>query len=354
MVARLAYDFQPDDADATAGPDAFVGEDRASGRERSRGWLGRLRSWSSAAAHRQRRRAGHAPALVADEDGRARRPARRRGWPPRNGDRSPSGSSCWRCARDRRRRRRARSRVAPLAPAGFEARGVGRGRERRHRLGVAEVGQRRRSPAVRRSLAALPAAGPVTRRSASGVARHRRRSAPRSTTAKPSTGSGSHGPTSPSGHWTRTSAVCAGPSPKCVQPSWPPWWPPPTVSSRSMTRSPILTLIQAPMASRFGAWLLEPDGRPVTHRRRRIGRPRSDARQRRTFSRRSTSTMSSRPSRLRSTTAAPRPRAKSTMPASSAPSTKVSIGLADEQVGWGPRPRTPPSPRRCPWSRRGP
>ena len=43
-----------------------------------------------------------------------------------------------------------------------------------------------------------------------------------------------------------------------------------------MTRSPILTLIQAPIASRFGPWLLEADGRPVTHRRRRSARARAD------------------------------------------------------------------------------
>ena len=41
-----------------------------SGRDRSRGWLGRLKSWKQVAPHRQGRGAGHAPALVADQDRR--------------------------------------------------------------------------------------------------------------------------------------------------------------------------------------------------------------------------------------------------------------------------------------------
>ena len=42
----------------------------ASGSDVSRGWPGRLRSWKRRRAHRQRRRLGHAEALVADEQGR--------------------------------------------------------------------------------------------------------------------------------------------------------------------------------------------------------------------------------------------------------------------------------------------
>ncbi len=43
----------------------------------------------------------------------------------------------------------------------------------------------------------------------------------RSITANPSAVASSHGPTSPSGHWTRTLTPVAEPSPKCCQPSWP-------------------------------------------------------------------------------------------------------------------------------------
>ena len=55
--------------DADAAPAAIPSSPRisASGRDRSRGWPGRLRSWKQDAAHRQRRGAGHPPALVADE-----------------------------------------------------------------------------------------------------------------------------------------------------------------------------------------------------------------------------------------------------------------------------------------------
>ena len=67
---RSAYVFQPTTPTRLPGPMPSSARISASGRERSRGWPGRLRSWNRMPAHRQRRGAGHAVALVADEDRR--------------------------------------------------------------------------------------------------------------------------------------------------------------------------------------------------------------------------------------------------------------------------------------------
>src|SRR3989454_4968443 len=82
---------------------------------------------------------------------------------------------------------------------------------------------------------------------------HRRASAtPLFTTVNSFALTRSHGPVSPPGHSTRTSAAFALPSPKWIQPSCPPAWPPPIVSSRRMVRSPTRTSTHAPIALAFG------------------------------------------------------------------------------------------------------
>src|SRR5206468_8597928 len=75
----------------------------------------------------------------------------------------------------------------------------------------------------------------------------------RCSTAKLLAATPSQGPTVPSGHWTRTCARSASPRPKWIQPSCPPAWPPPTVTSCCSTRSPTLTSTHDPTASTFGA-----------------------------------------------------------------------------------------------------
>ena len=88
--------------------------------------------------------------------------------------------------------------------------------------------------------------------------------------------SGSHGPTVPSGHWTRSSAFSADPSPRWIQPSWPPACPPPTVSSRATTRSPDPELDPGADRVAVRTGLAEPDRRPLAERRRRLGRAGAD------------------------------------------------------------------------------
>src|SRR3954453_18691848 len=147
--------------------------------------------------------------------------------------------------------------------------------------------------------------------------------APRRTVTTPPASAGSQGPTSPSGQVTCTSAFVALPMPKCSGTSWPLTWPPPTVSSRCRWRSPARTATHAPIASWFDAsWS------SVTPSQSPIGfgvapSPAPTLRQSRTFARRTTCTMSGRPSALRSATAAPRAFSKSTIPAASPCSTNV-------------------------------
>ena len=117
-----------------------------------------------------------------------------------------------------------------------------------------------------------------------------------------------HGPTVPSGHWTRTSAAVASPRPTCDQPSWPPACPPPIVTSREDLRPSGADL--DPRADRVavGAGLFEPEAQPVAHRAgASLVIP--DARHCATLSgsRRLTLTRSRSPSRSKSTRAAPRP-----------------------------------------------
>ena len=79
--------------------------------------------------------------------------------------------------------------------------------------------------------------------------------------------------------------LSAPPSPKWIQPSSPPAWPPPTVTSRSTIRSPSLTSIQAPIASGLGPSLRRRTREPVAHRLRLSASPAPTLRHSGTFSR---------------------------------------------------------------------
>ena len=98
--------------------------------------------------------------------------------------------------------------------------------------------------------------------------------------------------------------------------------------------SPARTSTQAPIASRFGAWLAQPDAEPVAHRlpgRRPCPHP--TFRQSATFGRRwLTSTRSSRPSRLKSTSAAPRAAREVDDPGLLGALDERPVGLAEQQV----------------------
>ena len=83
---------------------------------------------------------------------------------------------------------------------------------------------------------------------------------------------GIHGPASPSGQVTRTCASLAAPSPRWVQPSWPPMWPPPTAVSRRVMASPTLLSMIAPIASRLPPGWSQSNPEPVAHRCRRVDR----------------------------------------------------------------------------------
>ena len=187
-----------------------------------------------------------------------------------------------------RRRRRPLGRLPPgarrpLRPAGARPARRPAGRHRRVRAG-GRRGDRRRARRHRRPVGARrgrrrragpgaprprPTSAPPTPPSATPPhrpERRRRRSAlraaarsgrlggwPRSIVAMRSAGSVIHGPTSPSGHCTRTSTCSSSPRPMWIGPSCPPAWPPPTVTSRTTVRSPIRASTQAPIASTFGA-----------------------------------------------------------------------------------------------------
>ena len=108
--SRLAYVFQPTTPTRLPGPIPSSARISASGRERSRGWPGRLRSWKRCAAHRQRAPRRPSRSTRCRRGWPGRRSARRRGSPPRSAGRTRSGRRGWRCARGRRRRRAGRSR----------------------------------------------------------------------------------------------------------------------------------------------------------------------------------------------------------------------------------------------------
>ena len=110
------------------------------------------------AVHRQRRGAGRAPALVADEDRRRPGRRRRRGSPPRTAGRTRSGTRGSRCARGRRRRRGGRSRAGP------SARGGARGGRRTAPAAARAMPRASRSPAGRR-----PRGGPSASVSSSAL-----------------------------------------------------------------------------------------------------------------------------------------------------------------------------------------
>ena len=95
--------------------------------------------------------------------------------------------------------------------------------------------------------------------------------APRSIVTKLSAATGIHGPVSPSGHWTRTSASVASPSPVWSQPASPLAWPPPTVISLDVVRSSARTSSHAPTASTLGAGCSQAHGEPVPGRNGTVG-----------------------------------------------------------------------------------
>ena len=123
----------------------------------------------------------------------------------------------------------------------------------------------------------------------------------------------------PSGHVTVMPTACAAPKPKWIHPFAPLPWPPPTVTSRLHVRSPLRISIQAPIPFRFG---------PDCSRRTCSHLPAVSLRLWKisTGELRLTTTRSSRPSRSRSTSAAPRPFAMLAMPASTERSTKCPSG----------------------------
>ncbi len=162
---------------------------------------------------------------------------------------------------------------------------------------------------------------------------------PRSMRMRWSALTGVHGPTSPSGQVTRTSACSAGPRPKWVGPSWPEMWPPPTVTSRRWIPPSALISIQAPIASAFGPSSCNSTASQCPIGAGSVAVPTPALRQTSASSPRLTSTRSSRPSRLRSTRAAPRARASLARPAAGAISTKVpsvrcSIKLLGSWLAW--------------------
>ena len=264
IAARSAYVFQPTTPTRLPGPIPSSAEDLG---QRSRP-IARLARQAEVLeedpAHRQRRRAGHPVALVADEDRRLARPARRRGAPPRSAGRSRSGRPGWRCARGRRRRRAGRSRARrPARAEPVEAGRVERGRDLGPGVRHPEVGQVDRGEPRR-----WPSSGP------SRQLRWRRpRTAPRWRPAR-CRRTGSRSTVQPRAH------LAVGPLDADLG-----------VARRSRARSgssragrrrgrrrrsargaastsPTLTSIQAPIASRFGPGCASRSAEPVAHRRR--------------------------------------------------------------------------------------
>ena len=188
-----------DHADPAARADALAGQDLPERPRPVPGLARQAQVLEQLATHRQGSRAGHPEALVADQD-----------------QRLPAGPD------DQQRlletgveagQERQVGAVLPIgvhddpvvaprvgpAPQLVEPAGVGRGRDDRHRLGHVEVRQRDLAEAWGRHR------GPSCAQGVGGC-QGRTAVAPRSIVLKPSAGTVSHGPHSPSGHWTRTLA----------------------------------------------------------------------------------------------------------------------------------------------------
>ena len=101
---RRGIRLPADDADSRPGTDPLLVENSGQ-RPRAVARLARkAQVLEPVTPHRERRRAGGPPVLVADEDRRLAGLGRRRGSPPRTAGRSRSGTTGSRCARDLRRR----------------------------------------------------------------------------------------------------------------------------------------------------------------------------------------------------------------------------------------------------------
>ena len=188
------------------------------------------------APHRERRRAGGPPVLVAHEDG----------WLAGLADDED------RFLEARVEARQIRQVRAVLA-IGVDDQAVDFGRRRTGPQAFQPVGVERRGQL--RRLVGHAEFGQVDRREPGpghGRLHGVTSPVPRSSVTYWSAATGIHGPCSPSGQVTRTSARSAAPSPKWVGPSRPLTWPPPTVTSRSIVVSPALTSIHEPIASLFG------------------------------------------------------------------------------------------------------
>ena len=198
---------------------------RASGRDRSRGWLGRLRSWNRSRRIGERRGAGHARSTRcrrgsaaspsgADDEDRLLEPRVEAGQ-----ERQVRAVLAVRVhdqpvvARARPRARAARPAAPGSAPAGSS--GARPGMPKSGRSIVGEPG--RASSSVIASSAAGGVHGIGRGRAALDVDELVR--GDRHPRARPRRRATSPGPRPRS----------RGPSPTCVQPSWPPTWPPPTV-----------------------------------------------------------------------------------------------------------------------------
>ena len=249
-----------DHADPRPGSDPLIGEDLPERPGPISGLAGQAQVLEQLTAHRQRRRTGHAVALVADEDRRNPvGPDDEQGLLEAGVEAGQPGEvrAVFPVGIHDARGRGGR----PSARAGGEAGRVGGGREVWSPVGHAEVGESDRSEA-----------GPPRRRaSAAHGTRISGPVAPRSIRTVRSASIVIQGPSSPSGHVTRTSALVAGPSPTWVGPSWPLLWPPPMVTSRASVRSPIRISIQAPIASRFGPSWTTSMRDPVRPRRSIVG-----------------------------------------------------------------------------------
>ena len=245
---------------------------RASGRDRSRGCIGRLKSWNRWRAHR-----AAAP----------RRPCPRHSLPDEDRRRVVGPDDEHRLLEPRVEPGEERDVRAVLAVR-VDDEAVERARVRaraqrgdalgvRARPGSRAAGRASRSRAGRSSPAARsPSSSPPHRARRASTARPRRR--PRSMTHEPVAGD-AHA-TAPPRRRARSPAPrprVAGPSPTCVQPSWPPMCPPPTTTSRRpMTVSPTRTSTSAPIASRLPPGCAQPQPEPVAHRRGRAGGARAD------------------------------------------------------------------------------
>ena len=243
IVVAAGVRLPADDADPAAGRDALVARgSRGSGRDASRGWPGRLRSWKRTS------RIGRGAAAAMPQHSL---PTRTAG--------SPSAPTIKHRLLEARVEAGEVGEVGAVLAVGPDDEVVVAALVHRARAG-APSGRRRSSAASSGSAAGIPKSGSGDRRRAGrgrassahavtppGVhgrgagrpALDRRERSPRDIVI--------HGPISPSGHCTRTSASSASPSPTCSQPSSPPAWPPPTVTSRTVVRPPTRTSTHAPI-----------------------------------------------------------------------------------------------------------